>query len=378
MLNILVDENIPMAEAFFRPFGRVQTFAGRGLAPEDLIETDALIVRSVTRVNADLLARARRLRFVGSCTIGSDHLDIAYLESRGIAYCTAPGSNADSVVDYVLCSLCAVDDYLARLLSGARVGIVGFGNVGRRLADRVTGLGVECVAYDPLLDQRSDSRLGPLAEVLRCDVLCLHAPLTRTGPFPSHHSLSLDQLRGLPTGAMLLNAGRGELVATEALLTLSRDRPDIRLVLDVWEGEPVVSGELARRCAIATPHIAGYSFDGKFKGAEMVATALSRALNADGERDLPQALADMLAAPVVAVSCEGRPAWQAAPLAVYNPYSDHLRFMDSLSERDPGAAFDVLRKTYPRRRELARCEFRFDRVVDETELSVLSAVQGHR
>ncbi|NKI17291.1 4-phosphoerythronate dehydrogenase [Spongiibacter sp. KMU-166] len=376
-MNILVDENIPMAEAFFSRFGSVVTFAGRGLSPEALVDTDVLIVRSVTRVNAALLAKATKLRFVGSCTIGSDHLDIEYLESRSINWCTAPGSNADSVVDYVVCSLCAVDDYMARLLGGGRLGIIGYGNVGRRLAERVSGLGIGCVAYDPLIDAQSDPRLVGIDEVLHCDVLCLHAPLTRTGPFPSYHLLSLEQLLRLPKGALLLNAGRGEVVATGVLLELAALRPDIQLVLDVWEGEPVVSAELAARCAIATPHIAGYSLDGKFKGAAMVAEALANVLGVSEEQSWPSEVAAALTAPQVSVQDCGEP-WQAAALSAYNPKEDHQRFLASLGADDPGGAFDALRKHYPPRRELSRCEFVFDGAVDKAQLNVLSALQGHR
>lgn len=377
-MKIYVDENVPAADALFTPFGEVQRFAGRHLAAADIRDADALVVRSVTKVNEALLAESQ-VRFVGSCTIGRDHLDTDYLNRQGISWATAPGCNANSVVDYVISVLSLDVVRWTSLLAGDRiVGIVAFGNVGRRLADRLAGLGMQCVAYDPLLDSTSDPRLVNLNEVLSCDVLCLHAPLTRSGPHPSFHMLTAEQLTRVAEGGLLLSAGRGEVVASEELLQLRKLRPDIELALDVWEGEPAVNAALARECLIATPHIAGYSLDGKIAGSQAIAAQLMDHCQTHGlpaPASLPR---PRLSAPNVELHGAGGPEMlREAALAVYDPRGDDTRFRESLHAEDPAAAFDALRKHYPERREFAYCHYTGAHLT-AADLSLIAALQGSR
>lgn len=350
-MKILVDENIPAAAACFSQFGEVQQVNGRQLTREGIGDAEVLIVRSVTKVNEDLLAGSR-VRFVGSTTIGTDHLDLEYLSANAIRYCNAPGSNAESVVDYVLSAICSIDNILDRLLAGAKVGIVGYGNVGRRLGRRLSALGIKWCAYDPLLDQGEFPELSSLEDVINSDLLCLHAPLTRDGPFPSYHMLSTEQLAALPKQAVLLNAGRGEVVATEVLQTLISQRPDIRLALDVWEGEPEFAVALASACRIATPHIAGYSVDGKLTGLNMVASELATFLGLE----LQPFVKPYYLAATMPISCDGdneADFIRRAVASVYDVEEDNQRFRAIIQSNARGEAFDLLRKTYPVRRELA-------------------------
>ena len=377
-MNIYVDENVPEAEALFAPFGALHRFAGRSLTARDLRAADALIVRSVTRVNAELLT-GTPVRFVGSCTIGRDHLDIDFMQAQGIDWATAPGCNADSVVDYVISVLCLDPQRWASLLVGdGRVGIIAFGNVGRRLADRLAGLGITCRAYDPLLAASSDPRLSPLETVLDSDVLCLHAPLTRGGPYPSFHMLNAAQLARLAPGGMIISAGRGEVVANEEWLRLCGKRPDIELALDVWEGEPRVDPDLVARCRIATPHIAGYSLDGKIAGSRAIAQQLlahCRRNNLPAPTSLP---ASSLPEPQLPLRASGGAALlRQAALAVYDPRGDDARFREALQSENPAAAFDALRKHYPERREFAYCRF-IGEQLDDAAFSLLAALQGSR
>ena len=372
-MKILVDENIPAAEACFSQFGDVRQVNGRQLKNTDIGDAEVLIVRSVTKVNQTLLA-GTGVRFVGSTTIGTDHLDLAYLASSGIKVCNAPGSNAESVVDYVISSICHCDDLLERLLAGEPVGIVGYGNVGQRLGRRLSALGIKWRAYDPLLNQAQLSVLTSLEEVVNSSLLCLHAPLTHDGEFPSYHMLSADQLAAMPSNAVLLNAGRGEVVATEVLLALIDQRPDISLVLDVWEGEPNFPASLASRCRIATPHIAGYSADGKLTGLRMVATELADFLGLDLK---PFAIPDNMTE-TAPLSCEGIDEAgfiRHAVLSVYDVAADDARFRQIIGSDVPGEAFDLLRKNYPSRRELA---FSVLTTANPKFTALLSALQsGH-
>ncbi|WP_022957355.1 4-phosphoerythronate dehydrogenase [Spongiibacter tropicus] len=375
---IYADENVPEAETLFAPFGELRRFAGRSLTAADLRDADALVVRSVTRVNAALLSGSP-VRFVGSCTIGRDHLDTAFMDAQGIQWATAPGCNADSVVDYVVSVLCLDRQRWASLLSGERqVGIVAFGNVGRRLADRLAGLDIPCCAYDPLLAPTEDARLSSLDAVLACDVLCLHAPLTRGGEYPSFHMLDAAQLSRLPSSSLVVSAGRGEVVATEELLQLRELRPDIELALDVWEGEPGVSRELAGRCLIATPHIAGYSLDGKIAGSRAIAEQLLAHCQHRGLKAPAALAATRLPEPVVELSeSYGAELLREAALAVYDPRGDDRRFRESLLADDPAAAFDGLRKHYPERREFAYCRYVGEQL-DTAGFNLLAALQGSR
>jgi len=345
--QIVADENIPEVAAWFAPLGEVRTVPGRTLAAEQLGAAEILLVRSVTQVGRELL-EGSRVRFVGTATIGTDHLDLEYLRERGIAWASAPGSNATSVVEYVLSSLCVLDGVLERLLNGGRVGIIGLGNVGSRLRRRLLQLGIDVIAYDPLLP--GAPHLRPLDEVLSADVVCCHTPLTRTGPYPTLHLLDERRLRRLRPGAVLLNAGRGGAVDNRALLRVLEARTDLRVVLDVWEGEPDINRELLARVDIATPHIAGYSLDGKRAGTHNLVEACCAFLRE------PEPAPPPIAAPApvlqLPVGLHGANWLRRAMLAVYDVREDDRRLRAALAEQGT-PAFDRLRKFYPVRRELA-------------------------
>lgn len=345
--RIVADENIPDVSEWFAPLGEVRTVAGRSLGAAELGDADILLVRSVTQVNRELLAGSR-VRFVGTATIGTDHLDLDYLRAHGITWASAPGCNATSVVEYVLSALCVLDGVLERLLRGGLVGIIGLGNVGSRLRERLQRLGISVIAYDPLLPPAD--HLRSLDEVLAADVVCCHTPLTRTGPYPTWHLLDEHRLRQLRPGAVLLNAGRGGMLDNAALLRLLEERDDLRVVLDVWENEPDISRALLDRVPIGSPHIAGYSFDGKQAGTRLILEACCAFLR----EPLPAFPPSKLAAPSIHLPAgiHGVELLRAAMLAAYDVRADDRRLREAL---DSGGveAFDRLRKFYPVRRELA-------------------------
>lgn len=350
MSLILADENIPGVEQLLAPLGEVRLFRGRELTAEQVRGASALLVRSVTSVNAALL-QGSPVSFVGSTTIGTDHLDTDWLNAQGIRWCNAPGSNADSVVDYCLSAICVLPGLLERLMQGGRVGIIGYGNVGSRLHRRLQALGIDCIAYDPYLNENQCPIRAGLEQVLESDFVSLHTPLTLAGDFPTRHLLSLQQLTSLPKNAVLLNAGRGEVLATNTLLELASARPDIQLVLDVWEHEPDIAIPLLTACAIATPHIAGYSQDGKWKGLLQVAESLSEHLGLA----LPSLAAPVAEAPLADVSAATTfvDLVRTVVLGVYDVRDDDHRLRAALASELPGVGFDTLRKTYPARREIA-------------------------
>ena len=272
-MKIVCDKNITLASNLFSNLGDICFVDGRSLSREQLSDADILLVRSVTSVNKELL-KGTSVRFVGSATSGIDHVDLDCLHENGIEFSSAPGCNANSVVEYVLCAIAEIDDYWERLEGGGQVGILGFGHVGRCLAKRLEALKITYIVYDPWLSLEGDSFTDDLNEVLNSDVVTLHAALCHEGPWPSRHIINSVTLQEISKDSLLINAARGELIDTSALLDLFRWGIGPNVVCDVWEGEPSISKDLLNRIRIGTPHVAGYSYDGKLLGTTMLSKAL--------------------------------------------------------------------------------------------------------
>ena len=362
-MKIVADENMPCVREWFAGCGDVVTLPGRTLDAVALGAAEALLVRSVTPVGRDLL-HGSRVRFVGSATSGIEHIDTGYLRAAGISYAAAPGCNATAVVEYVLSCLCALDGVLEHLLAGGTVGVIGLGHVGARLVRRLQALGIDCVGCDPFLDDRyrreaqgegTGLPLRDLDTVLGADVVCCHTPLTTDGPYPTRHLLDARRLRQLRAGAVLINAGRGAVVDNAALSRVLGERPDLRVVLDVWEGEPAIDRALLDRIALATPHIAGYSWDGKVAGTRMVLEAFC------GFFGLPLPEIGAGGSPVavrIPPQTDSATLLRAAVRAVYDVRRDDSAMRAALvacPRQEIAAAFDRLRKNYPQRREIAAC-----------------------
>ncbi|QIL88838.1 DUF3410 domain-containing protein [Microbulbifer sp. SH-1] len=343
-LNIVADENIPGLETWFGNLGAITRIPGRTMSQTQLADADVLLVRSVTEVNQSLL-EGTPVRFVGSCTIGTDHLDTAWLEAQGIAWSAAPGCNANSVVEYVFCALAALNvDW-----RGRSFGIVGCGNVGGLLQKKLHALQVPCKVYDPWLTENPDS--SDLKSVLQQDIVCLHAPLVKDGPHPSLHMIDTAALAAIRPGTVLISAGRGAVIDNAALLERLRGKPDITTVLDVWENEPDIRTDLLARVDLGSPHIAGYSHDGKLAGTRMIRDALNRVL---GWPEVAQPDTDAKAKPPVVSEQSGFAAIRELLLNVYDPRADDRRLRDAAAgDQSMVRSFDLLRKHYPQRLEFS-------------------------
>lgn len=350
-MNLLVDENIPGAREAFARFGSVRLAPGRAIDAALVREADVLLVRSVTRVDAALLAGSR-VRFVATATAGIDHVRVEELEALGIRFAHAPGSNADSVVDYVLAVLALAFPQPAGL-AGRAVGIVGCGQVGSRLLARLRALGVRCRVYDPLLTRDVPAEAGALADALACDVVSLHVPLTEAGEHATRHLIDARRVAGLCDDALLINAARGAVVDNATLGEAMQRRPRLRAALDVWEHEPRPDRALLARVLIGTPHIAGYAHDGKLRGARQVYAALREFLGATGAPADPPELRAPPAGDLRPADCAS---WQQAVLACYDARDDDARLRAAMRDAEEDAravAFDRLRRDYPLRRELS-------------------------
>jgi len=349
-VKIVADENMPLVAELFGAFGEVITAPGRRIDRDLVADADVLLVRSVTPVDQRLLGGSR-VGFVGSATIGTDHLDLAWLVTRNTAWANAPGCNAAAVADYVLAALCAI----APGWRAQTVAIVGCGNVGGGLYRRLQALAVETLCFDPFLDQRCGLPLVPFEQVLAADIICLHTPLTRSGPHPTWHLFDAGALARLRPGTLVLNAGRGEVIDNRALFA-ELERGRLGAVLDVWEGEPDIAADLLARVAIGTPHIAGYSLEGRIRGTLMVYNAFCLWAGVAAALSLDEALARVpgLAAGPLGLAVDGAASFEGLVLDAYDPRRDHRQLLAALAGTSAGgAAFDALRKNYPWRREFS-------------------------
>lgn len=355
-MRIVADENIPLLDEFFARFGAIERLPGRAIEARHVRDADILLVRSVTTVNRALLEDSR-VRFIGTCTIGTDHLDLPYLTDSDIAWANAPGCNARGVVDYVLGSLLSLAESEGVRLSEKVYGVIGAGQVGGRLVKVLQDLGWKLLVCDPPRQRIEGGDFVDLNHVLaESDVISLHTPLTRSGDHPTYHLMDERRLRMLKPGAWLINASRGAVVDNTALRDLLAQGERLKVVLDVWENEPLVDVALAERCHLVTPHVAGYSLDGKLRGTAQIYRACCQYLQTAEQVSLDDlqpasGLAELtLNAPVV------DPDWALALIcrSVYDPRRDNADFRRGLTGTadDRRQYFDSLRRHYPVRREI--------------------------
>lgn len=348
-MQIVADENMPLVRELFSAFGDVRLLPGRKISNADLRDADALLVRSVTRVDESLLHDSP-VRFVGSATIGTDHVDRDYLQQRGIRFDNAPGCNAQAVAEYVLSALLVLIEERRFDPHRDSIGIVGYGNVGKRLAALLDVLQWAYVLNDPPLQVVGvqHARWVDKAAILRCKVISLHTPLTLDGDWPSKHWLSPAEFEQLHHQT-IINACRGPVVDNQALCRWLQKDDENCAVLDVWEKEPDVDPDLLNVVRFATPHIAGYSVEGKTNGSFMVYEAFCRHFN------VPDRSANWrLPTHTFAGDVAGNTVQKIATVAryFYDIRNDDIRMRHALlNSADRPQTFDVLRKTYPERRE---------------------------
>ena len=358
-MKIIADENISCVEQAFASLGKVSLLPGREIQSAHLADADILLVRSVTRVDEQLLAGSP-VKFVGSATIGFDHVDRDYLSRQGIGFSTTPGSNATSAAEYVVSALMVLSAQRNFDLRDKTVGIIGCGNVGSRVRRKLTALGMACRVNDPPLQaQGGHDDFTDLESVLQADIITVHVPYTRDGQWPTHHLVDRDFLDRLRSGVIFINTSRGAVTDNNALDDWLGTHTNASVVLDVWEGEPAINTGLMDKVALATPHIAGYSLDGKLRGTDMIYQAVCGFLG----HPVSWQVADMLpATPAIELSqidaADMMTRVRTAVLACYDVREDdaRLRRMSALPADKRPAFFDRLRKDYPVRREFSKVQ----------------------
>jgi erythronate-4-phosphate dehydrogenase len=364
-MRIVADANIPFVRECFSSVGEVRVLSGREITPQVVADADALLVRSITAVNEPLLAGSK-VRFVGTATIGFDHVDVSYLQRSGIGFASAPGSNANSAAEYVIAGLLEIGRRRRILLEGKSIGVIGVGNVGGRVARKCEGLGMRVVRNDPPLQrQTSDPQYVGLEALYDCDFITIHTPLTREGIDKTFHLADAFFFAQLKPGAVFVNASRGAVVETAALKAAIRAGRLGAVVLDVWEGEPNIDVELLGMVDLASPHIAGYSFDGKVAGMIMIYRSLCERFGLAPEFDVT----DFLPVPEIPrLEVETGDAGDDELLAriaerIYSISRDDrdTRQIANQPRESRGRFFDSLRKNYPVRREFQNTTVALDK-----------------
>ncbi|MBD1390282.1 4-phosphoerythronate dehydrogenase [Neiella sp. HB171785] len=356
-MRILADENMPYVEELFSPFGEVIRAPGRDIGADMLVDVDVLLVRSVTKVNAELLRKANKLHFVGTATIGTDHIDQQFLSDKGIAFTNAPGCNAYAVCDYVLSCLLLIAERRQLTLAGLTMGVVGIGNIGKRLLPRLQALGLQVLVNDPpRAAAEPDFQSTPLNQLLQqADIVTFHVPLQRDGEHPTFHLIGPSQLELLKPNAIIINACRGEVIDNHALLQHMATHPQLSVVLDVWENEPNPNQDLLRAVDIATPHIAGYSQEGKAFGTSIVYDHWAN-LHGHAPADVQALLPPPDLAAMILAGAPKQSILKQLVQAVYDVRNDDERMRQAVNQAE---YFDRLRKTYPLRRELLSTHIQF-------------------
>ncbi len=353
-MKIIADENIPYAKQAFAALGEVSTLPGRNMQAADLADCECLLVRSITRVDARLLADTP-VKFVASATIGTDHIDLEYLKSRHIGFANAPGCNAESAAEYMINALFALSETRGFDPFKRTAGIIGHGNVGSRVKKKLDALGINALVNDPPLQQAGDDSANyvSLQTILHeCDFITCHVPLTTDGEHATRHLFNAERLQKLTRGCLFFNAARGAVVDNQALSALLQQRSDLTVFLDTWEGEPAIDQTLLSQVDLATPHIAGYSVEGKLRGTQMILDAASAFFNQPGDwkmqDHLPQRQTISLDSPTSALAL-----WWQLFSRHYSVFDDHQKLLatSTLSTAEAARQFDRLRKHYPCRYE---------------------------
>ncbi len=348
MVSIVIDDKIPFIRGVLEPYANVYYLPANEITQQQLVNVDALIIRTRTHCNAKLLD-GTAVKFIASATIGYDHIDTAYCEAKNIRWTNAAGCNALSVEQYVLAALLELANRRNFLLSGKTIGVVGVGNVGSKVARAAEILGMKVLLCDPPRERKEGlADFITLEELLPvADIVTIHVSLSREGADKTYELFNNDIFSKIKKNAILINASRGEVIDEDALKNAIKNKALSDVVLDVWQNEPDIDKELLDMVTIATPHIAGYSVDGKAMGTAMSVNALSRffewGLDAWFLKSLPMPEKTLLCADFSKGTFEQN--LHRLVKNTYNIMSDDERLRTSPKE------FERQRGSYPLRRE---------------------------
>lgn len=338
-MKVIVDNKIPyIREAIEQIADEVIYTPGKDFTPELVQDADALIIRTRTRCDRSLLAGSK-VKFIATATIGFDHIDTAYCREAGITWTNAPGCNSASVAQYIQSALFILQQTRGMKLNQMTIGIVGVGNVGSKVADVARKLGIQVMLNDLPREEREESTmfasLKSIAE--KCDIITFHVPLYKEGKYKTFHLADENFFQSLKRKPVIINTSRGEVIDTNALLKALDSRIILDAIIDVWEHEPEINRELLDKVFIGTPHIAGYSADGKANATRMSLDAICKFFQIEADYKIN---APTPASPIIHAKNH-----EEAILQIYNPVEDSTRLKNQPEQ------FETLRGDYPLRRE---------------------------
>lgn len=365
-MKIVIDKDIPFLHGVLERFGHVVYLDGASISRNDLLDADALLIRTRTRCTAELLEKTW-IKFIGSATIGHDHIDTAYCERQGIVWTTAPGCNAGAVQQYIAAALIRSAERHSLSLHDTTIGVVGVGNVGKKIVGLCRLLGMRVLCNDPpRVRQEGVTGFISLDTLMaESDIISLHVPLTTTGADLTYHLLDGKRLAGLKKDQIVINTSRGEVVDETSLKNVLRSGIPERAVIDVWTGEPRIDRNLLSLAGIATPHIAGYSIEGKANGTSMIVRALGRHFGFELDDWYPAALPEP-AINTIEIDCRSKSSVDIIAAVIKQTYdilSDNMRL------RAEPEKFELQRASYPVRREYSWYTTRL--LHDDREIAML-------
>jgi erythronate-4-phosphate dehydrogenase len=339
-MKIIIDNKIPFIKGALEPFAEVLYLEGQEIKRTDVADADALIIRTRTQVNEELLGGSR-VKFVGTATIGTDHIDLDWCRNNNIYCASAPGCNSGSVMQYLASSLVYLSDKYGIEPSASTLGVIGDGNVGSKVASMASTLGYRVLLNDPPREEKEGSSAFTALEILlkKSDIISLHVPLEKEGKYPTFRMVDKHFLNAMKTGSILINTSRGPVVDEKALAENLKSHKLKAAVLDVWDNEPGINRELLKLACIATPHIAGYSLDGKANGTSIIIKEIADFFN------LPLKEWKPLSLPVPGQYLIETGSIDDAIIHTYNVKED-----SDLLKSNPGI-FEELRGNYRNRRE---------------------------
>jgi erythronate-4-phosphate dehydrogenase len=349
-IKIVADSKIPLLQGVLEPFADIIYLPPSEIANTNIKDADALIIRTRTKCNSGLLD-GTKVKFIATATIGYDHIDTAYCDSKKIKWINAPGCNSSSVRQYIASALVTIASKKKLHLSGMTIGIVGVGNVGSKVARLAESLGMNVLLNDPPRERaEGKDKFAPIDKLMReSDIITFHVPLIKEGIDKTFHMADEKFFESLKKGKILFNTSRGEVVETAALKNALKNNILKAAVIDVWENEPDIDAGLLNLVDIATPHIAGYSADGKANGTAICVRELNSFFNLGINADwYPAAVPLPLNRDEITVDCAGKSKQEILTEIILSTYSVTS---DDNTLRKSAGTFEKQRNEYPVRRE---------------------------
>ncbi len=369
VMKFIADKEIPYIKEAFSTIGTVESVAGSDINNRIIQSADGLIIRTITKINSQTLQNSH-IRFVGTATSGTDHIDQIYLKQNNIHFTSAHGCNATAVAEFVINALFRYADKKNVSLQSLVLGIIGVGKAGTALKSKAESLGISCLLNDPPVKEKTKSKkyLSLQDLITQSDILSLHVPYTTDGKHPTLHLIDESVFEKMKPNTVIINTSRGGVIKEEALLKFQHKFQG--LILDVWENEPNINLDVLEIADIATPHIAGYSIQGKIRATEMVYQTACRLLKKKQTWDVGK-VKENTQKHIICLNPSHSSIIDVLTQS-YDIYRDDQSMRKLFSHPDPRICFRNLRNNYIFRHEFSMCRIKNQSSLPMASRSLLS------